>query len=100
MNRMNLYVRNWLSSVWDLMEIVMSAFKSRVSLRRTQVTLFVILFCCVPVALQAAPLSLPAMTVQPGANGEQTYSVNLQILIFMTLLTVLPGMLMAMTAFT
>ncbi|WP_392537449.1 flagellar type III secretion system pore protein FliP [Legionella sp. 227] len=73
---------------------------SRIPLRCTQATLFLILFCCFPLVLQAAPLSLPAMTVQPGANGEQTYSVNLQILIFMTLLTVLPGMLMAMTAFT
>ncbi len=77
-----------------------SAYKARTSLRGTQAILFLILFCFVPLVLQAAPLSLPAVTVQPGANGEQTYSVNLQILIFMTLLTVLPGMLMAMTAFT
>lgn len=53
-----------------------------------------------PVALYAAPLSLPAVTMQPAANGGQAYSVNLQILIFMTLLGLLPGMLMAMTAFT
>lgn len=60
----------------------------------------IVLFAFLPFALHAAPLSLPAMTVQSGANGAQSYSVNLQILIFMTLLTVLPGMLMAMTAFT
>lgn len=58
------------------------------------------LLSLLPFALDAATLSLPAMTVQPGSNGAQSYSVNLQILIFMTLLTVLPGMLMAMTAFT
>lgn len=52
------------------------------------------------VAQAAASLSLPAMTVQPGAHGSESYSVNLQILIFMALLTVLPGLLMAMTAFT
>ncbi len=50
--------------------------------------------------LFAAPLSLPAVTVQPGPQGAQSYSVNLQILIFMTLLSVLPGILMAMSAFT
>lgn len=50
--------------------------------------------------IHAAPLSLPAVTVQPGANGASSYSVNLQILIFMTVLSVLPGILMAMTAFT
>lgn len=52
-----------------------------------------------PVTIWAANLSLPAITVSPGGNGE-TYSVSLQILLFMTLLSVLPGLLMAMTAFT
>lgn len=60
----------------------------------------IILLELLPVVLHAASFSLPAITVQSGANGAQSYSVNLQILIFMTLLTVLPGMLMAMTAFT
>lgn len=60
--------------------------------------LYTLLF--LPAFVQAADLSLPAMTVTPGTNGVQTYSVNLQILIFMTLLTLLPGLLMAMTAFT
>lgn len=53
-----------------------------------------------PLAVQADALSMPAVTVQSGANGAQSYSVNLQILIFMTALSVLPGLLMAMTAFT
>lgn len=53
-----------------------------------------------PITAYAAPMSLPALTVQPGVGGASTYSVNLQIIIFMTLLSVLPGMLMAMTAFT
>lgn len=53
-----------------------------------------------PWMVQAASVSLPALTVSPGVGGVQTYSVNLQILIFMTLLSVLPGLLMAMTAFT
>lgn len=53
-----------------------------------------------PWLADAASLSLPGVTVTPGSGGAQTYSVNLQILIFMTLLSVLPGLLMAMTAFT
>lgn len=60
----------------------------------------IILLSVLPFAVQADPLSLPAVTVQSGSNGAQSYSVNLQILIFMTLLSVLPGLLMAMTAFT
>ncbi|KTD39408.1 flagellar biosynthesis protein FliP [Legionella nautarum] len=53
-----------------------------------------------PWTAEAATTSLPAVTVSPAPNGGQTYSVNLQILIFMTLLSVLPGLLMAVTAFT
>lgn len=60
-----------------------------------------ILVSLLPIAAaHASPLSLPAVTVQPGANGAQSYSVNLQILMFMTVLSILPGILMAMTAFT
>jgi len=62
--------------------------------------LLFLLWLLFPVLVQAADLSLPAITVTQGANGAQSYSVNLQILIFMTLLTLLPGLLMAMTAFT
>lgn len=62
--------------------------------------LAILLIGILPVTAQADPLSLPALTVQPAANGAQSYSVNLQILLFMTLLSVLPGLLMAMTAFT
>ena len=53
-----------------------------------------------PWLAHADPLSLPAITVEPGANNSQSYSVNVQVLIFMTVLSVLPGLLMAMTAFT
>lgn len=53
-----------------------------------------------PLVSQADAFSLPAVTVQPGANNSQSYSVNFQILIFMTALSVLPGLLMAMTSFT
>lgn len=59
-----------------------------------------VLLTVVPFMANAASFSLPAVSVEPGTAGAQSYSVNLQILIFMTVLTLLPGMLMAMTAFT
>src|SRR5215470_16749721 len=47
----------------------------------------------------AAPLGLPAVTVQ-GAGGGQTYTLTLQVLALMTALTLLPAILLMMTAFT
>lgn len=47
-----------------------------------------------------AQMSLPALTVQAGKNGAQTYSLTIQVLILMTVLTLLPAILLAMTAFT
>ncbi|WP_336366936.1 flagellar type III secretion system pore protein FliP [Marinobacter sp. C2H3] len=52
-----------------------------------------------PVLAQAAP-GIPALTVTPGENGNQEYSVTLQVLALMTALTFLPAMLMMMTCFT
>lgn len=63
-------------------------------------TCFLAFFLGPWLAAQAATTSLPAVTVSQAPGGGQTYSVNLQILLFMTLLSVLPGLLMAMTAFT
>lgn len=50
-------------------------------------------------ALPAIP-GLPAFTVQTNAKGQQEYTVTLQILILMTMLTFLPAILMMMTSFT
>lgn len=50
---------------------------------------------------QADLPGIPAFTVEPGAGqGQQEYSVTLQILALMTALTFLPAMLMMMTSFT
>ncbi|MDC1444413.1 flagellar type III secretion system pore protein FliP [bacterium] len=38
--------------------------------------------------------------MQPGADGSESYSTNIQILLIMTLLSVLPALLMTMTSFT
>ncbi len=43
---------------------------------------------------------LPALTVKTNADGDQEYTVTLQILFLMTALTFLPAILMMMTSFT
>ena len=43
---------------------------------------------------------LPALTVTTNGKGQQEYSVSLQVLLLMTMLTFLPAMLMMMTSFT
>ena len=43
---------------------------------------------------------LPALTVNTHADGSQDYSITLQILALMTMLTFLPAILMMMTSFT
>ena len=51
------------------------------------------------VAAKVAP-GIPAMTVTNNASGGQDYTVTIQILAIMTVLTLLPSVLMMMTAFT
>ena len=53
----------------------------------------------VPLSVQAQP-GLAAVTVQTAADGGQTYSVSIQVLMLMTLLTLLPAAVMMMTSFT
>ena len=50
-------------------------------------------------AAAAAPAGIPAVTVS-GAGGGQTYTLSLQVLALMTALTLLPAILLMMTAFT
>ncbi len=47
----------------------------------------------------AAAQSLPAVTVLE-EDGQQTYSLSIQVLALMTALTVLPALLLSMTSFT
>jgi flagellar biosynthetic protein FliP len=44
--------------------------------------------------------SIPAVTISQIGNGQQTYSLSIQVLALMTALTVLPALLLSMTAFT
>lgn len=51
-------------------------------------------------ALVAAEPRVPAVTMTPGTGGVQEWSVSLQILAIMTALTLLPSIVLMMTAFT
>ncbi len=49
---------------------------------------------------QATNTGIPAITVQGGAADGQSYSVTIEILALMTVLTLLPAILLMMTSFT
>ncbi|MCB1694814.1 MAG: flagellar type III secretion system pore protein FliP [Halioglobus sp.] len=51
-------------------------------------------------ALAAAQATIPLLTVEPLADGGSNYSVSVQLLMLMTLLSLLPAILLAMTSFT
>jgi len=52
-----------------------------------------------PVLAQAAAPGIPAVTIE-GEPGAQRYSLTLQLLILMTAVTLLPSIVLMMTAFT
>lgn len=57
-----------------------------------------LLFVALPVDAQVS--GIPALSVSGGTADGQTYSVTLEILALMTVLTVLPAILLMMTSFT
>jgi flagellar biosynthetic protein FliP len=68
---------------------------------KTSFTFMVMIFVWIlPLQSVSAEVGLQAITVTTAANGEQSYSVSIQILILMTVLTLLPAALMMMTSFT
>jgi flagellar biosynthesis protein FliP len=75
--------------------------RGRVRLRH----LMLMMFAIVPLVLLstgafAQSQGIPAITVTTAPGGGQQYSLTLQILILMTAITLLPGILLMMTAFT
>ena len=48
----------------------------------------------------AHAIEIPALTIENPTGENQTYSVSLQILFLMTILTVLPALVLTMTSFT
>jgi flagellar biosynthesis protein FliP len=53
-----------------------------------------------PLDAAQAQITLPAIAIKTAADGAQTYSLTFQVLILMTVLTLLPAILLGMTAFT
>lgn len=47
-----------------------------------------------------AQATLPALTVSPGENGSETWSLSVQTLVMLTMLSFLPAALLMMTGFT
>ncbi|HJY40750.1 MAG TPA: flagellar type III secretion system pore protein FliP [Steroidobacteraceae bacterium] len=68
---------------------------TRRPLLRAALLALILLF---PLIADAA--GIPAVTVSTAPNGVQQYSLTLQILILMTAVTLLPGIVLMMTAFT
>lgn len=64
-------------------------------MKRLILTLF---FLSLPAVAMAQ--GFPALTLTEGAEGETTYSLSFQIVALMTALTVLPSLVLGMTAFT
>ncbi len=60
---------------------------------------FLLLLTLIPEA-QAQSAGIPAIAVDSGNGDSQTYSVTLEILALMTVLTLLPAILLMMTSFT
>ena len=58
------------------------------------------LFASAAFSQEASVLGLPALTSTIGENGEASYSLSLQILVLMTVLTLVPSIVLGMTAFT
>jgi flagellar biosynthetic protein FliP len=59
-----------------------------------------LLLALLPLAAAHAQIALPAVAIKTAADGVQTYSLSMQVLVLMTVLTLLPALLLAMTAFT
>jgi flagellar biosynthetic protein FliP len=66
--------------------------------RRRLISLAALLL--LPCAAAVSQASLPAIAIKTASDGAQSYSLTFQVLILMTVLTLLPAILLAMTAFT
>ena len=68
-------------------------------MRRALILAISLIFVAAP-SLANDPLSLSALTSSTDETGETTYSLSLQILVLMSVITVLPSIVLGMTAFT
>lgn len=67
---------------------------------RTAIYIALTVIALLPAHQALAEQGLPLLTVTSGAEGQQSYALNIQILLLMTALSVLPAALIAMTSFT
>ncbi len=72
----------------------------RTTLMRYRRSIVLAILALLPLGLASAQASLPAIAIKTAADGAQQYSLTFQVLILMTVLTLLPAILLAMTAFT
>ncbi len=61
---------------------------------------FIALFAAVPHLAHAQSAGLPAFNTSPGPNGGTTYSLSVQTMLLLTMLSFLPAMVLMMTSFT
>jgi len=59
-----------------------------------------LLLLLLPVSVLAEPAGIPVLNVQNAAGGGQSWTLSLQLLALMTVLTLLPAILLMMTSFT
>ncbi|MEM7466966.1 MAG: flagellar type III secretion system pore protein FliP [Pseudomonadota bacterium] len=62
--------------------------------------LILVLLCCFYVEGVLANPGIEAFSVTTSEDGNQTYTLTLQIMLLMTAMTVLPALILAMTSFT
>jgi len=62
--------------------------------------IFILIFFLISLPVEAQSVGIPALSVSGGAADGQTYSVTLEVLAVMTVLTLLPAILLMMTSFT
>lgn len=67
-------------------------------MKKFNLLIFVLLFF--PTIVFAADLSIEALQISTNIDGGKTYSLSIQILLIMTLLTLLPAIVLMMTSFT
>src|SRR6185437_6406757 len=70
------------------------------TVRISKLVLAVAALIALPAGAYAAPAGLDALIAMPTGHGAVSYTVPIQILLFMTGLVFLPAVLLAMTSFT
>ncbi|MEA3120273.1 MAG: flagellar biosynthesis protein FliP [Paraburkholderia sp.] len=84
------------------MRLVRAASSRAASLNASSIfpALFLLLLTVAPSSSFAQATGLPAFTTSPGPNGGTTYSLSVQTMLLLTMLSFLPAMVLMMTSFT